>query len=393
MTEPSVYCFQCVRSCCSCSPRAADFTPSATAMVVAATWARRSDDSPATSDLYGVPPGSRSGDDRGRRRAAPCLLVGVENLQQRRLGRRPRRALSASPAAAPTQCTTLRGQGLIGRSRWPSPACSAGHRRRHHRRPLLRRSGDRHRQMVEAERRQVYGLAAARGVLDPQTRKASPVIAVACGMSGNPSTIREIDAVDANGASATGGLPWCIQGTGCTLARLSLGIYERRGDARSACALLRARLRDDGAAWDVDPWAAPPTKTQYIGTYAEPLGSIYSVVANGKARLAWLDNTPIGGAVEWAIDSGTRAVGLGGPVKCTSDCDDDPARRARSDDAERLFRAVRRRDGVDAARWCASRLRARLHPDPRRRDVRRRNRGCRASASCSMRRRQRGAWS
>jgi hypothetical protein len=74
------------------------------------------------------------------------------------------------------------------------------------------------------------------------------------------------------------------------------------------------------AAWDVDPWAA--TKTQYVGTYTEPLGSIFATVfgAPGPLRLAWFDNTTTGGAIQYAVDSGSGPSAIGGPVRCSSGC-------------------------------------------------------------------------
>jgi hypothetical protein len=73
---------------------------------------------------------------------------------------------------------------------------------------------------------------------------------------------------------------------------------------------------------DVDPWANPPTKTPYIGTYSEQLGSIYAVVVGhpGPARFAWLDQTMATGSIQYSVDNGSGPSAIGGPVKCVSGC-------------------------------------------------------------------------
>jgi hypothetical protein len=274
------------------------------------------DDLAGAPDLYGVPPGADLAMSSGGGCAAPYLLVGVENLHNGDSGG-GRVARFSLTAADQKQCTTLRGQGLIA----PQPLAVAG---------MLGGIGaatidglyfvDPANDTVKWSKPapQVSGWLPleAFSILNPQ---GTPIMAVAYGMSGNPSTIREIDAFDATGASATGAQPWCIQGTGCTLP-LSLGILSVTATPTDLTHFFVLDYATPAAAWDVDPWAAPPTKTQYIGTYADNLDSLYAVVANGKARYAWLDNTPAGGAVEYATDSGGGPSAIGGPVKCTSGC-------------------------------------------------------------------------
>ena len=65
------------------------------------------------------------------------------------------------------------------------------------------------------------------------TPTGTPIIAVAYGTAGNPSTIREIDAFDATGAAVHAATqPWCIQGTGCTSLPLSLVDLQRHARRR-----------------------------------------------------------------------------------------------------------------------------------------------------------------
>ena len=74
-----------------------------------------SDDLAGSFDLYGVPPGSDLSLLSGGGCAAPVLLVGVENLHNGDTGggRVARLTLTASGAR---MCTTLSGQGQIGRA-------------------------------------------------------------------------------------------------------------------------------------------------------------------------------------------------------------------------------------------------------------------------------------
>ncbi|HEX8952809.1 MAG TPA: hypothetical protein VF997_05945 [Polyangia bacterium] len=266
-------------------------------------------------DLWGVPPGSDLSMISGGGCAAPLLLVGVENLHNGDTGggRVARFSLTSS---GQKQCTTLSGQGLIG----PQPLAVAGF------------SGG-------------IGAAAIDGlyVVDPAndtvkwskpapqvsgwlpldafsilTPQGMPIIAVAYGMSGNPSTIRELDAFDESGAAQPGAKPWCIQGANCTSLPLSLGILSASATPTDLTHFIVLDYATPAAAWDVNPWTQ--TKTQYIGTYSENLGSIYAVVASGKARYAWLDQTMPAGSIQYATDSGSGPSTIGGPFKCASGC-------------------------------------------------------------------------
>ena len=274
------------------------------------------DDLAGSPDLYGVPPGSDLATSSGGPCAPPVLLVGVENLHNGDTGGGRVARLSLT-AGGQKQCSTLAGQGLIG----PQPLAVA------------EMSGGVGAAAIDGlyfvdpatdtvkwskQAPQVSGWLPleAFSILNPQ---GTPVMAVAYGMSGNPSTIREIDVFDATGTSATGAQPWCIQGSGCTLP-LSLGILSITATPTD---LTHFFALDDGmpaAAQDVNPWASPPTKTTYIGTYSENLQSIYSVVSSGKARYAWLDRTMATGSIQYATDSGSGPSAIGGPIKCQSGC-------------------------------------------------------------------------
>ncbi|MCA1664228.1 MAG: hypothetical protein LC659_08170, partial [Myxococcales bacterium] len=276
------------------------------------------DGSVASDDMgVGVPPGSDLAMVSGGACAAPLLLVGVENLHNGDTGG-GRIARFSLTAAAQQQCTTLRGQGLIA----PQPLAVAG---------MLGGVGaatidgldfvDPATDTVKWSKPapQVTGWLPleAFSILNPQ---GTPIMAVAYGPAGsNPSTIAEIDAFDATGTSATGAQPWCIQGSGCTLP-LSLSILSVTATPTSLTHFFALDAATPAAAMDVDPWATPPTKTQYIGSYQAQLASIYAVVSAGKARIAWLDGTPTGGAIEHATDSGSGPGAIGGPLECTSGC-------------------------------------------------------------------------
>ncbi len=277
------------------------------------------DDLAGAPDLYGVPPGSDLSMVSGGGCAPPLLLVGVENLHNGDTGGGRVARLSLT-AAGVKQCTTLSGQGLIG----PQPLAVAG---------MLGGIGaatidglyfvDPATDTVKWSKPapQVSGWLPleAFSILNPQ---GTAVMAVAYGMSGNPSTIREVDAFTADGTSATGAQPWCIQGSGCTLP-LSLGILSVTATPTDLTHFFALDDSSPGtAAWDVDPWANPPTKTQYIGAYTENLGSIYAVVVGhpGPARYAWLDQSMSTGSIQYATDSGGGPSTLGGPIKCASGC-------------------------------------------------------------------------
>jgi hypothetical protein len=107
--------------------------------------------------------------------------------------------------------------------------------------------------------------------------------------------------------------------TGCTNMPLSLSIYSMAADPAMPAHFLALDGANDLAALEVNPWDASPSKTTYVGTYSEPLTSIYSSIAGGKPHLAWLD-TNGSGSIQWAIDSGGAAPSLNGPIKCSANC-------------------------------------------------------------------------
>jgi len=275
-----------------------------------------SDDLAGSFDLYGVPPGSDLSLLSGGGCAAPVLLVGVENLHNGDTGggRVARLTLTASGAR---MCTTLSGQGLIG----PQPLAVAGF------------SGGIAAAAIDAlyvvdpandtikwskPAPQVTGSLPldAFSILTPQ---GGPVIAVAYGMAGNPSSIREFDAFDESGSDEPATMwPWCIQGTSCTQLPLSLGILSASATPTDLTHFIVLDDATPAAAWEVDPWTQ--TKTQYVGSYMGSLSSIYAVVSAGKARYAWLDESDAAGAIKYATDSGSGPSTMGGPIKCQSGC-------------------------------------------------------------------------
>ena len=154
-----------------------------------------------------------------------------------------------------------------------------------------------------------------------QSPSGTPYLAVAwgrdLGISG--AGISEVEAYDAAGSAAPSS-PWCVQGSGCTSLGLSLGIYSMAAHPLAPAHFLALDGANTVAALEVNPWATPPTTTQYIGAYSEPLASIYSVTVGATRHLAWFDNNMAGGAIQWSIDNGTSAPALNGPFKCTSSC-------------------------------------------------------------------------
>jgi hypothetical protein len=266
-------------------------------------------------DLYGVPPGSDLSMISGGGCPAPLLLVGVENLHNGDSGggRVARLALSAS---GQKQCTTLAGQGLIA----PQPLAVAGFAGGIGAATIdglyvVDPATDTIKWSKPAPQVSGWLPLDAFSILTPQ---GAPVIAVAYGMAGNPSTIREFAAFDENGATEPSTMaPWCIQGTNCTLP-LSLGILSASATPTDLTHFIVLDSSTPAAAWEVDPWTQ--TKTQYVGTYMGQLTSIYSVVSGGKARFAWLDQTDAAGAIKYATDSGSGPSALGGPIKCASGC-------------------------------------------------------------------------
>lgn len=278
------------------------------------------DDLAGAPDLYGIPPGSDLSMTSGGGCPAPLLLVGVENLHNGDSGggRVARFALTAS---GQKQCSTLSGQGLIA----PQPLAVAG---------MLGGIGaatidglyfvDPATDTVKWSRPSPDSTnllpVDAFSILTPQ---GMPIMAVAYGMRSSTPAIRELDAFDENGnAEPTMNGPWCIQSTSCTQLPLSLGIISASATPTDLTHFIVLDYATPAAAWEVDPWANPPTKTQYIGAYTENLGSIYAVVVGppGPARYAWLDKTMSTGSIQYATDSGSGPSTLGGPIKCASGC-------------------------------------------------------------------------
>ncbi|MDB4970956.1 MAG: hypothetical protein JWN44_6645 [Myxococcales bacterium] len=247
--------------------------------------------------------------------AEPVLLVAVENLHNGDTagGRIARLSLTAAGA---TPCPTLRAQGLVA----PQPLAVASF---------------------------AGGVAAVTrdsvDVIDPvsdslrwskpappqttwlpidawamQTPSGTPIIAAAYGPSGNPSSIREIDAYDATGTAVPAAMmPWCIQGSGCTGVTLSLGILSMTANPSAPSHFLALDSSFPAAAWDVDPFNN--TKTQYVGSYMGYLQSIFAVTSGTTKRVAWFDADNMG-AIRYSSDSGSGPSTMGGPVKCNSGC-------------------------------------------------------------------------
>jgi hypothetical protein len=273
------------------------------------------DDLAGSPDLYGIPPGSDLANTSGGGCPTPLLLVGVENLHNGDSGggRVARLSLGASSQQS---CTTLRGQGLIA----PQPLAVAGFSGGI---AAATRDGiyvvdpasDRIKWSKPAPSQTTWLPLDAFSILTPG---GAPVIAVAYGPSGNPSTIREIDAYDETGVAEPGPMPWCIQGTGCTSLPLSLGILSMSATPIDLTHFIALDYSTPAAAWEVDPWTQ--TKTAYLGSYTQQLASIYSVVSGGKARFAWLDQTDAAGAIQYSVDNGGGPSGIGGAIKCDSGC-------------------------------------------------------------------------
>jgi len=278
--------------------------------------ASSNDDLAGALDLYGIPPGSDLSMISGGGCAAPLLLVGVENLHNGDTGggRVARIALTAS---GQKQCTTLSGQGLIG----PQPLAVAGFSGGIGAAAIdalyvVDPSTDTIKWSKPAPQVQGWLPLDAFSILTPQ---GMPVIAVAYGMSGNPSTIREFDAFDESGNDEPSTMwPWCIQGTSCATIPLSLGILSVSATPTDLTHFIVLDSATPAAAWDVNPWTQ--SKTSYVGSYMGQLASIYAVVSGGKARYAWLDQTDAAGAIKYATDSGSGPSTIGGPIKCASGC-------------------------------------------------------------------------
>ncbi len=277
-----------------------------------------SGDLAGSPDLFGVPPGSDLSMLTSAACAGPQLLVGVENLSNSGSGGgRVARVSFAGGSAAP--CTTLSGQGLIGSQ--PMAVTAFG--------GLVGAATFDGLYVVDPGTDTVKwskpnpGGGSNWGPFDAfsvQGTSGTPYVAAAWGADFGISGagIGWVEAYDSDGSVAPGA-PFCIQSSGCTDLGLSLSIYSMAADPTTPAHFLALDGGQNVAAVEVNPWAAPPSHTTYVGTYSEPLGSIYAASVGGKTHLAWFDNNMAGGAIQWAIDSGTTPS-LNGPIKCSSNC-------------------------------------------------------------------------
>jgi hypothetical protein len=219
-------------------------------------------------------------------------------------------------AGGVTQCTTLRGQGLVT----PQPFAVASFAggvvaATRDSIDLIDPASDSIRWSKPAPSQTTWLPVDAWAM---QTPSGTPIIAAAYGPSGNPSTIREIDAYDASGAAVPSALmPWCIQGAGCTSVSLSLSILSMTANPNAPSHFLALDGANAIAAYDVDPFNN--TKTQYVGSYTAYLQSISAVTVGATKRLAWLDANNMG-AILYSNDSGAGPSTMAGPVKCNSGC-------------------------------------------------------------------------
>ena len=268
-------------------------------------------------DLAGVDP---AGGDLGTASLVcgrPQLLVGVENLQNPATGGGRIARLSLTGAAA-TPCATLTGQGLIGSQPMAVAAFGA------YVAAVTLDGGiyavDPATDLVKWTRQ--VTLPSGWGPLDAfavSSPAAQPMVAAAFGLYDNPSTVREIDVYDVDGASPASS-PWCIQETGCG-ADLPLGlqILGVSADPKAPSHLLALDGATPAAALDVDPWATPPTKTTYIGSYSGYLQSIAAVQVDKTPRLVWFDAyAPT--SIRWANDDSGGTPLINGPLRCASGC-------------------------------------------------------------------------
>lgn len=248
---------------------------------------------------------------------APVLLVGVENVHAGDTGGGRVARLSLT-AGGVTQCTTLRGQGLVTPQPFAVASFAGGVV------AATRDSIDLIDPASDSIRWSKPAPPQAQSTWLPidawtmQTPTGTPIIAAAYGPSGNPSTIREVDAYDATGAAVPGALmPWCIQGTGCTAVSLSLSILSMTANPSAPSHFLALDGANAIAAYDVDPFNN--TKTAYVGSYMGYLQSIAAVSFGTTKRFAWLDGDNMG-AIKWVNDSGSGPTTMAGPVKCNSGC-------------------------------------------------------------------------
>jgi hypothetical protein len=318
ITPPSVYCF-CVRTvvlfllAAGCGFHSVGNGDGGDSGDLGASM----DDLAGAPDLYGVPPGSDLAMIAGGSCAPPLLLVGVENLHNGDSGggRVARFALTAS---GPKQCTTLRGQGLIG----PQPQAVAAYAGGIAAAAIdalyvVDPATDTVKFSKPAPQQSGWGTLEAFSILSPT---GTPVIAVAYGMVGStPSTIREIDAFDDQGnVMPAMNAPWNIQETGGTPLPLSLCIISVSATPTDLTHFVALDCSTPAAALDVNPWTQ--TKTTYVGAYSGSLGSIYAAVASGSARFAWLDQDDAAGSIKYVTDPGSGPSTMGGPIKCASGC-------------------------------------------------------------------------
>jgi hypothetical protein len=247
----------------------------------------------------------------------PQLLVGVENLHNPSTGGGRVARLSLAGGAA-TPCATLEGQGLIG----PQPMAVAAFG------PYVAAvtldggiyAIDPATDLVKWTRRVTltsgWGPLDAFAVTSPQ---GQPMVAAAFGLYSNPSTVRELDVYAADGSSPSSS-PWCIQESGCGAdLPLGLDILGVSADPKTPSHLLALDGATPAAALDVDPWATPPTKTTYIGSYSGYLQSIAALLVDHTPRLVWYDSfDPT--SIRWANDDSGGTPAINGPLRCAAGC-------------------------------------------------------------------------
>lgn len=270
----------------------------------------------ASYDLFGVPPGSDLANLASGGCPLPNLLVGIEDLHNTGSNVGGRVARLSVTSTGVKQCTTLRGQGLIGAqplavAMFAGGVAAAAIDGLY----VVDPANDTIKWMKPAPNPQTWLPLEAFPFYSPAGK---PVVGVAYGPSGNPSSIREIDAFDEAGNAQPGAMPWCIQGSGCTPLPLSLSTLSMTANPGNLTHLLALDSSNVVAAWDVDPWNA--TKTQYVGAYSGYLQSIYAVGHAGALRMAWWDGETTAGSFRYADDNGSGPSTIAGPVVCASGC-------------------------------------------------------------------------
>ena len=277
------------------------------------------DDLAGSDDLYGTPPGSDLAHVTSNGCPPPVLLVGVEDLDNNHsFGGRVARVSLAGGNASP--CATLSGQGMIDSQ--PMAVAALG--------GYVAAATPNGLYLVDPSSDTVkwskpipfvtenYAPFDAFSLSSPS---GTQYIAVAWGIDHDLSggSIRDVEAYDAAGSPAAGS-PWCIRRPGCSVLAISSSTYGMAAHPLAPAHFLALDGGNQIAAIEVNPWATPSTKTQYVGAYSEPLTSIYSVTVGGTRHLAWFDKNMSGGAIQWSIDDGSGTPVLNGPVKCTSTC-------------------------------------------------------------------------